>query len=137
LNRQNGGGATLNQLSTSPNAAAQNSFLININGLVAIPATMAGLISDFTSQPFLTSGMWDLNFFAEARDANDIGHLAVYYSVYIIDASALLHPQVPGTTIVDTVNAATIPPVNLPSNVVQVGGASTNAIINLDTIITE
>jgi len=134
MNRQNGGGATLNQLSTYPNSAAQNSFLIDINGTVAIPANMAGLISDFTSQPFLTSGLWELNFFANARDSNDIDHLDVYFSAYIIDASAVLHPQVPGTTIVDTVNAATIPPVNLPSNVTQVGGISSLSTLFTTTI---
>jgi hypothetical protein len=137
INRQNGGGSTINQLSTIPNTNAQNNFPVNLGAnLTTCAGAFAGLIPQFTSQPFLTSGLWDLNVFAVATANNDLGHLEITFSAYIIDASAVSHPQVPGTTIVDTVNAATIPPVNLPVNVTKIGNSSTVATIN-STIISE
>jgi hypothetical protein len=56
--------------------------------------------------------------------------------VYIIDASASVNPQVPGTVIQDTTNSATIPPVALPANVVKIGTISNQVTVN-STNITE
>ena len=82
--------------------------------------------------------MWDLNIFLSADTTQDINHIQIYYAIYVIDASALVNPQVPGTVIQDTSNPAIIPPVALPSNVIQVGGFSNyDTVTNVTPIILE
>jgi hypothetical protein len=130
LNRNDNAGNPINELSVTPNSAPQNLFDINIAaGATQVASVNAAKISDLTSQPFLTSGLWDLNIFLSADTTQDKDHIQVYYAVYVIDASAMVHPQVPGTVIQDTSNPAIIPPIALPSNVIQVGGFS-----NYDTV---
>jgi hypothetical protein len=119
-----------------PNSAAQNFYPISFAaGTTVVAGVNAGLISSFTNQPFLTSGLWDLNVFLSADTEQDTQHIDIYCSVYIIDASASVNPQVPGTVIQDTSNPATIPPVALPANVVKLGTISNHATVTSTSVM--
>jgi hypothetical protein len=138
LNRQNGSGDTINQLSITPNNAAQNFYQINTltAGSTVVAGVNAGLISSFTSQPFLTSGLWDLNLFVSASSINDLQNIKIYTVVYVVDAgSVVANPQTPGNVIVDVSNSAIVPPVQLPLNVFQISGFSSQVSINSTSIM--
>ncbi len=125
MNRNSNTGTRINELSNAPNNAAQNTVSLNIPSATnAFVAAFFGTTTSFAySQRFLSAGIWDVNVFANVPASSDINHVFLYYAVYIINTD-VSGGQIPGTQILDTVNAATIPPVNLPSNVVQVGGTS-------------
>jgi hypothetical protein len=125
MNRNSNTGTRINELSNAPNNAAQNTVSLNIPSATnAFVAAFFGTTASFAySQKFLSAGIWDVNVFANVPASSDINHIFLYYAVYIINTD-VSGGQIAGTQILDTVNIATIPPVNLPSNVVQIGGTS-------------
>ena len=74
--------------------------------------------------------VWTLNLFAKPISGSDVNNLALKFKLFrITSTDAAL-----ATSVILDVSANTMPPVNLPSNVISVGTISSNAVIDSTAI---
>jgi hypothetical protein len=138
LNYQDPVGVTAFLISKTDNTAApQTTHVVTIGATSgATSGTFGdffyGKLSEITTQPFITSGIWDLNIFCQPVNPIYSYEASLNYFMYIVDGSTanaggtayVGATAVPGTRIFDTVNPSSVPPINLPSNVTQITPAS-------------
>ena len=128
LNAQDPSGTTAHFISSNPVTAPQTVHTVAI-GATTHPV-FADLfyrpVSQFTDQPFIVNGIWDLNIFAGVSFAHS-DQSTLNYLLYIINGATA--GATAGEQIVDAIDPTIIPPVTLPVNVTRITESSSYAKI--------